>query len=148
MSRCSRSRCLEASYGQTQALFGLDFGVEEGGITTLLGANGAGKTTTLRAHLRHVRTDGEIRFDGKADRRPRDRGHRAARHRARARGPRHLPAPDGRGEPALGAMPRPARHRGRPRARLRLLPVPEERPAQQAGTLSGGEQQMLAVGRA
>ena len=46
-------------------LFGLDLGVDEGGITTLLGANGAGKTTTLRSLSGMCRTDGEIHFDGK-----------------------------------------------------------------------------------
>jgi branched-chain amino acid transport system ATP-binding protein len=55
---------LEAFYGQTQVLRGLDFGLEEGGITTILGANGAGKTTTLRALCGMVRTRGEIAFGG------------------------------------------------------------------------------------
>ena len=51
-----------AFYGQTQVLHGLTFEIEEGGITTLLGANGAGKTTTLRAISGLVRTTGAIRF--------------------------------------------------------------------------------------
>ena len=55
---------LHAAYGQTQALHGLDFSVEEGGVTTLLGANGAGKTTTLRAICAMVGTRGSITFDG------------------------------------------------------------------------------------
>ena len=54
-----------AFYGQSQALHGLDFALDEGGIVTLLGANGAGKTTTLRALCGMVRMTGEIRFDGK-----------------------------------------------------------------------------------
>ena len=55
---------LKAYYRQTQALYGLDVELEEGSITTILGANGAGKTTTLRAICGMVRTEGEIRFDG------------------------------------------------------------------------------------
>ncbi|MBV9200113.1 MAG: ATP-binding cassette domain-containing protein, partial [Alphaproteobacteria bacterium] len=58
-------RRLRAFYGQSQALYGLDFALSEGGIVTLLGANGAGKTTTLRALCGMVRFTGEIRFDGK-----------------------------------------------------------------------------------
>ena len=53
---------LHAAYGQTRVLHGMDFAMEEGTITTLLGANGAGKTTTLRAVCNMVRTEGEIRF--------------------------------------------------------------------------------------
>src|SRR5437016_2579368 len=55
---------LEAQYGWTKVLHGIRFAVEDGGITTILGANGAGKTTTLRAVCGMVRTAGEIRFDG------------------------------------------------------------------------------------
>ncbi len=55
---------LEAFYGPTQALHGVSFAVEQGGITTILGANGAGKTTTLRAVCGMIRTVGGIRFDG------------------------------------------------------------------------------------
>jgi branched-chain amino acid transport system ATP-binding protein len=56
---------LKAYYRQTQALYGIDFQLDEGSITTILGANGAGKTTSLRAISRMVRTEGEIRFEGK-----------------------------------------------------------------------------------
>ena len=56
---------LKAFYGQTQALHDVSFEIADGGITTLLGANGAGKTTTLRAICNMVRTEGEVRFDGK-----------------------------------------------------------------------------------
>src|SRR5438128_12309414 len=59
------ARGLQAQYGWTKVLHGIDFAVEEGGITTILGANGAGKTTTLRAVCGMVRTAGEIRFDGR-----------------------------------------------------------------------------------
>jgi branched-chain amino acid transport system ATP-binding protein len=65
MSALLRAHGLQAYYGPTRALHGLDFEVEQGGITTLLGANGAGKTTTLRAVCGMVRTEGEIEFDGK-----------------------------------------------------------------------------------
>ena len=57
-------RDLRAYYGQVQALHGLEFGLNEGSLTTLLGANGAGKTTTLRAICNMVRSTGSIEFDG------------------------------------------------------------------------------------
>ena len=53
---------LKAYYGQTQALYGLDFSLEEGSITTILGANGAGKTITLRSICRMIHTEGDIKF--------------------------------------------------------------------------------------
>src|SRR5437588_10941561 len=59
-------RGLSAFYGGNQALYGLDFSLDEGNIVTLLGANGAGKTTTLRALCGMVRLDGGVRFDGKS----------------------------------------------------------------------------------
>src|SRR5499426_3527766 len=55
---------LKAAYGETKVLHGLDFAIEKGSITALLGANGAGKTTTLRSLCAMVKTEGEIRFDG------------------------------------------------------------------------------------
>ena len=81
---------LRAYYGQVQALHGLTFSLNEGSLTTLLGANGAGKTTTLRAICNMVRSTGAIEFEGAAALRPLHRKHRAARHRACAAGPRHL----------------------------------------------------------
>src|SRR4029079_5648928 len=65
MSKLLEARELCAFYGPTQVLFALGLNVDEGGITTLLGANGAGKTTTLRSLSGMCRTSGEIRFDGK-----------------------------------------------------------------------------------
>ena len=59
-------RELCAFYGENQALYGLDFALDEGNIVTLLGANGAGKTTTLRALCGMVRLSGEVRFDRKS----------------------------------------------------------------------------------
>ena len=150
MSRLLEARELCAYYGPTQVLFGLDLGVEAGGITTLLGANGAGKTTTLRSLSGKCRTDGEIRFDGKPI------AGRATEDVVRL-GIAHVP--QGRGtftrqtveeNLQIGAMTR------RDRKAIAddvervygYFPRLKERHGQQAGTLSGGEQQMLAVGRA
>jgi branched-chain amino acid transport system ATP-binding protein len=143
-------KSLDAYYGQNQALYGVDFSLEEGHIRTLLGANGAGKTTTLRAICGMVRTVGDITLDGK-------RISGWATEDIVRLGVAHVP--EGRGtfvrltveeNLQLGAMTR----RGR-RAiaedieRIYVnFPRLKERRGQQAGTLSGGEQQMLAVGRA
>jgi branched-chain amino acid transport system ATP-binding protein len=136
---------LDAYYGEYQALYGIAFGLDDGQIRTLLGANGAGKTTVLRALTAMVRTAGDIRFDGK-----RISG-RATEDIVRL-GIAHVP--EGRGtflrvsveeNLQLGAMTR------RDRAGIAAdmdFPRLKERRTQQAGTLSGGEQQMLAVGRA
>jgi branched-chain amino acid transport system ATP-binding protein len=140
---------LQAFYGESQALHGIDFTLDKGGIITLLGANGAGKTTVLRALCGMVRMTGEIRFD---DRRI---DGRATEEIVRL-GVAHVP--EGRGtfvrmtveeNLELGAMTR------RDRAAIAQdieqvyhhFPRLKERRWQQAGTLSGGEQQMLAVGR-
>ncbi len=141
---------LHAAYGQTQVLHGMDFAMEKGSITALLGANGAGKTTTLRALCAMVKKQGEIRFDGAsiAELRTEDIVRRGVAH-----------VPDGRGtflhlsteeNLRLGAYTR--RDRGAVETDLERVfgyfPRLRERRAQQAGTLSGGEQQMLAVSRA
>ncbi|HEX3413327.1 MAG TPA: ABC transporter ATP-binding protein [Stellaceae bacterium] len=143
-------RQLCAFYGDNQALHGLDFALDEGDIVTLLGANGAGKTTTLRALCGMVRLGGAIRFDGKS------LLGRATEDIVRL-GIAHVP--EGRGtfvrmtveeNLQLGAMVR----RGRAAIAGDIeqvyahFPRLKERRAQTAGTLSGGEQQMLAVGRA
>jgi branched-chain amino acid transport system ATP-binding protein len=143
-------RGLCAYYGQSRALHGLDFALGEGEIVTLLGANGAGKTTTLRALCGMVRMSGEVRFDGKPI------AGRATEDIVRL-GIAHVP--EGRGtfvrmtveeNLRLGAMSR--RDHGVITADVEevyaLFPRLKERRHQQAGTLSGGEQQMLAVGRA
>jgi branched-chain amino acid transport system ATP-binding protein len=141
---------LEAQYGWTKVLHGIAFTVEEGGITTILGANGAGKTTTLRAVCGMVRTRGEIRFDGRSI------GGRATEDLVRL-GIAH--APEGRGtfvnltvqeNLRLGAYARSSRA-GLAQDFDRVygyFPVLAQRREQLAGTLSGGEQQMLAVARA
>jgi branched-chain amino acid transport system ATP-binding protein len=141
---------LHASYGPTRVLHGIDFGMEEGSITALLGANGAGKTTTLRALCAMVKTSGMVSFAGQPI------NGRATEDIVRL-GIAHVP--DGRGtfvnltteeNLKLGAYTR--RDRDAVRSDLERVygyfPRLRERRAQQAGTLSGGEQQMLAVSRA
>jgi len=141
---------LHAAYGATRVLHGMDFAMDEGSITTLLGANGAGKTTTLRALCGMVRTSGEVRFAGK-----RIEG-RATEDIVRL-GVAHVP--DGRGTFANLSTEENLRLGGYCRKDKRELesdmermfgyfPVLRDRRRQQAGTLSGGEQQMLAVSRA
>ena len=143
-------RKLHAQYGPTRVLHGIDFDVRQGGITTILGANGAGKTTTLRAMCGMVKTEGEItlagqRIDGKAT------------ETIVRMGVAHVP--DGRGtfmhltaeeNLRMGAYTR--RDKAQVEADYERIyqyfPRLRERRKQQAGTLSGGEQQMLAVSRA
>jgi branched-chain amino acid transport system ATP-binding protein len=139
-----------ASYGPTAVLHGISFAIEEGSITALLGANGAGKTTTLRALCAMVKTSGTVKFRG-------ERIDGRATEDIVRRGIAHVP--DGRGTFAnltteenlrLGAYVR--RDRGAVQGDLERVygyfPRLRERRAQQAGKLSGGEQQMLAVSRA
>jgi branched-chain amino acid transport system ATP-binding protein len=141
---------VDAFYGEAQALFGVAFALDDGQVRTLLGANGAGKTTVLRALCGMVRTRGDIRFDG------RPISGWATEDIVRL-GIAHVP--EGRGtfttltveeNLQLGAMTR--RGRAAIAADIELVyahfPRLRERRMQQAGTLSGGEQQMLAVGRA
>ena len=141
---------LKAYYGQTQALHGVSFALEAGGITTLLGANGAGKTTTLRAICGMVATEGAIRFDGRPIAR------RATEEIVRL-GVGHVP--EGRGtftNLTVEENLRVAGYTRRDKAAakrdldmvLEYFPILKARLTQQAGTLSGGEQQMLAISRA
>jgi branched-chain amino acid transport system ATP-binding protein len=130
-----------AYYGATQVLFDVDFKLRAGQITAILGANGAGKTTTLRALCQAVRTTGSITFDGQS------------------LVGKSTEGVDGRGtftaltteeNLRLGAYTRSNK------AELELdmekaftrFPILKQRRNQQAGTLSGGEQQMLAISRA
>jgi branched-chain amino acid transport system ATP-binding protein len=150
MTALIETRGLCAFYGDVQVLFGLDLAVEEGGITALLGANGAGKTTTLRALCGMVRARGEIRFAGQSIA-------SLPTETIVRRGIAHVP--EGRGTFSrqtveenlqIGAITR--RDRAGIAADIERVygyfPRLKERRHQQAGTLSGGEQQMLAVGRA
>ena len=141
---------LNAFYGSSQVLHGLDFAIADGGITTLLGANGAGKTTTLRAICSMVRSSGEVLFDGKSI------GQMATERIVRL-GVAHVP--EGRGTftgLTVEENLRIAAYARRDKAGvnsdlervLTYFPRLKERYGQQAGTLSGGEQQMLALSRA
>jgi len=141
---------LHSFYGQIQALHGIDFGLGEGSVTTLLGANGAGKTTTLRAICGMVRSTGKIEFDG--------RSLLGLSTEAIVKlGIAHVP--QGRGtftrmnveeNLQLGAITRGDKSgiASDIERMYALFPVLKERRQQQAGLLSGGEQQMLAVARA
>nr|WP_295661849.1 ABC transporter ATP-binding protein [uncultured Nocardioides sp.] len=141
------------NYGHIEAIRDITFEVEEGSITTLIGANGAGKTTTLKtiSGLRKVRL-GSVRFDGK------DITGLAPHERV---GLGISQSPEGRGifvgmtvrdNLEMGAYVRKDRGSADYRADLdrvmALFPRLEERIGQVAGTMSGGEQQMLAIGRA
>ena len=141
---------LKAFYGQTQSLYDVGFEIPTGGITTLLGANGAGKTTTLRAICNMVRTDGTIRFDGKNIR------GMATEEIVRQR---IAHVPEGRGtfttltvdeNLRIAAYTRKDKQAVKDELErvFTYFPRLKERIQQQAGTLSGGEQQMLAIARA
>ena len=140
---------VEARYGSVKALHGISLSVAEGEVVAVLGANGAGKTTTLRAISGTVKRHGEISFAGR-----RLRGGPEAAARL---GIAHVP--EGRGTFAeldvlenlrLGAYVR--RDRAGVKADIQRVsgyfPWLETRLGQHAGTLSGGEQQMLAIARA
>jgi len=141
---------LQAAYGAMRVLHGISFGLEQGSVTALLGANGAGKTTTLRALCAMARSHGAITFDGR-------RIERMATEDIVRLGIAHVP--EGRGtfthltteeNLRLGGYVR------KPKAQVAddmervygYFPRLKERRRQQAGTLSGGEQQMLALARA
>jgi branched-chain amino acid transport system ATP-binding protein len=138
---------VDARYGPIQALHGVSLLVAEGEIAAVLGANGAGKTTTLRAISGTVRRSGTLSFAG----RPLRGGPDAAARRGIA----HVP--EGRGTFAeltvwenlrLGAYTRRGAMRDDFARMQQYFPWLESRRSQQAGTLSGGEQQMLALARA
>ena len=141
-------RGVEARYGEIRALHDVSITIDDGDFVAILGANGAGKTTTLRAVSGTVKTSGDVLFDGSKifRRTPESMARRGVAH-----------VPEGRGtfttlsvldNLRLGAWVQ----RGvSPRDLARVFeffPRLYERREQQAGTLSGGEQQMLALGRA
>jgi branched-chain amino acid transport system ATP-binding protein len=141
-------RGVEARYGEIRALHGVTLSIAEGDFVAILGANGAGKTTTLRAISGTVKCSGEVLYDGQ-------KLHRRTPESMARRGVAHVP--EGRGtfttvsvldNLRLGAWVQ----RGTSSRNLanvfEFFPRLYERRDQQAGTLSGGEQQMLALGRA
>ena len=140
-------RNVEARYGPVKALHGVSLTVGGGELVAVLGANGAGKTTTLRAISGTVRRTGDLVFGGKAlPRRPEGTARAGIAH-----------VPEGRGTFSdltvwenlrLGAYTRRGGIKDDARRVFGFFPRLEERRDQQAGTLSGGEQQMLALGRA
>ena len=140
---------LKVSYGGIAAVKGVSFSVNEGEMVCLIGANGAGKTTTLKALARMVPSRGEIHYCG-------ERIDRLPSHALISRGLALVP--EGRGifarltvaeNLAMGAYHRSDADIDADLERVHeLLPRLRERRDQIAGTLSGGEQQMLAIGRA
>jgi branched-chain amino acid transport system ATP-binding protein len=140
---------LRASYGEIEALHDVSFHVEDGAIVALLGANGAGKTTTLRAISGTIKHSGTITFDGVSltDYGPEDVARLGIAH-----------VPEGRGTLAeltvwenlmLGGYLLRSEPLHEQYARVtEYFPWMETRKKQHAGTLSGGEQQMLAIARA
>ncbi|MES2536275.1 MAG: ABC transporter ATP-binding protein [Pseudomonadota bacterium] len=141
---------LRAFYGDAAALHGIGLSIAQGEVVALLGANGAGKTTTLRAICALIRTDGRVTFDG------RDIRGLATEEIVRL-GIAHVP--EGRGTFSeltvaenlkLGGISRKDKARVQEDIDrvLGYFPRLKERWGQQAGTLSGGEQQMLAIARA
>jgi branched-chain amino acid transport system ATP-binding protein len=140
---------VKARYGPVAALHGVTLAVDEGEVVAILGANGAGKTTTLRAVCGMVKTAGRITFAGRsiAGRSPEGVARLGVAH-----------VPEGRGlftelsvwdNIRMGAVVRGGQKALRANAKriLGYFPWMEERRDQQAGTLSGGEQQMLALVR-
>ncbi len=138
---------IEARYGPVKALHGVSLHVGNGELVAVLGANGAGKTTTLRAISGTVRRSGDVVFAGKKlPRRPEATARAGIAH-----------VPEGRGTFSelsvwenlrLGAYVRRTNIKQDAQRVFTFFPRLEERRDQQAGTLSGGEQQMLALGRA
>jgi branched-chain amino acid transport system ATP-binding protein len=141
-------RAVKAFYGPSEVLHGIDVAVEDGGISVLLGANGAGKTTTLRAICGMVRSEGEIVFAG-------ERIDRRGTEEIARLGIAHVP--EGRGtftaltveeNLRLGGYTRADRRDAGMQRMFGYFPILADRRRQQAGALSGGEQQMLAIARA
>jgi branched-chain amino acid transport system ATP-binding protein len=150
MTKLLEVKGLNAAYGATKVLHDVNFSLEAGHITAILGANGAGKTTTLRALCQTVKTSGSIVFDGQ------QLVGKATENVVRM-GVAHVP--DGRGTFGALSTEENLRLGGYVRgdkAELALdmekaftrFPILKQRRHQQAGTLSGGEQQMLAISRA
>lgn len=150
MTAILEARNLRAAYGERPVLFGIDLRLPERGIVAVLGANGAGKTTTLRALLAEIRTWGEVTFQGEIV------SGRSTQELVRMG---MMMVPEGRGtftdftveeNLLLGAYSRKDKD-GIRRDMDRMyeyFPVLGRRRKQRAGSMSGGEQQMLAIARA
>jgi len=144
------ARGLEARYGWTQVLHGVSFEIEPGGITTILGANGAGKTTTLRAVCGMVKAAGTLEFEGRSilGLATEDVARLGIAHVPEGRGTFvNLTVEENLRVGAAARKDRGAVERDAERV-YGYFPRLRERHAQPAGTLSGGEQQMLAIARA
>jgi branched-chain amino acid transport system ATP-binding protein len=142
---------LEVSYGDYQVVWGVSLNVAAGESVALLGPNGSGKSTVVNAITGLIRSKaGDIRFENKQPGQPADACPRRARHRPRTGAPARVPASDRAAEPHArrlapgrqGRAPRPP-----PSGSFPCFPRMAERKSQLARTLSGGEQQMLALGR-
>jgi branched-chain amino acid transport system ATP-binding protein len=140
---------VRASYGPVTVLHGIELSVEDGHVAVVLGANGAGKTTTLRAISGTVSVAGDITFDGRsiAGLRPQDVFGRGIAHVPQGRGTfTGLTAEENL---RIGAIDRRDNDIERDLARwYEVFPQLGERRHQEAGSMSGGEQQMLALARA
>jgi branched-chain amino acid transport system ATP-binding protein len=150
MTALLEMRDVHAAYGPVQVLRGMDLRVDEGEVVVLLGANGAGKTTTVRAICQMVGTKGDIEFDGVqlVGKRPEKMAGLGIAHVPQGRGT--FPELTVEENLDVGAYAR--KDRSSIRADMdrwfQMFPRLAERRKQQAGSLSGGEQQMLAVSRA
>ena len=141
-------RGVDAGYGAIDVLFGVDLALFPGQVHALLGPNGAGKSTTLKvASAQITPTAGEVRFLGESRRQAESGRAGTRRPVSRSRRPRHLPEPHRRREPAHGDVRRRAVQE-RARSRVHAVSAPRRARKQLAGTLSGGEQQMLSMARA
>lgn len=142
-------RNLTGGYGPVQVLRGIDFDVRQGEVVVILGANGAGKTTTLRAVSGMINTSGSVKLMGSEiiDAKPADIVRLGVAHVPQGRGT--FPELSVEENLRVGAYARSDGEVGDDMARwFETYPVLYERRNQAAGSLSGGEQQMLAVSRA
>lgn len=140
---------LHAGYGQIRVLHGLDFSVADGEVVVVLGANGAGKTTTLRAVSGMVEATGSVKLRGEelVGKNPADIVRRGVAHVPQGRGT--LPELSVEDNLRVGAYVRKDKEIDADMERwYEVYPVLHDRRTQRAGSLSGGEQQMLAVARA
>jgi branched-chain amino acid transport system ATP-binding protein len=142
-------RAIEVRYGSVPAVTALSMHVDQGEIVALLGANGAGKSTTLRAISGlHRATRGTINFDGvRIDKLPAHRILRLGLGQV-PEGRRIFPSMSVLENLEMGAFRRPVGKERRLDRVFEVFPILGERRKQLGGTLSGGEQQMLAIGRA